>query len=124
MRPQPPPFFPICPPAQAGTERLGLMVETASELVIEIGLGSSPIAERMVTDLLAGLRFAVPDLARERARGRVATHVMLDGLADKLEAAANQRAARPRHDSEHPPLPTETQLRVVIARMRLLARNT
>ncbi len=123
MRPQPPPFSPVCPPPQACSERLGLMVETAGELAIEIGLGDSPIVDRMVADLLAALRFAVPDLARERARGRTITHIMFDDVADKLEAATNHRGSWPRHEGDRAPLPNETQLRALIARMRLLARN-
>ena len=123
MRPQPPPFSPVSPPSYACTERLGLMVQAADELAIEIGLGGCSGTDRMVVDLLAGLRPAVPDLARERARGRSMTHVMLGDLADKLQAAADHRGIWPRHAGDRPPLPNETQLRALIARMRLLACN-
>ena len=127
MRPLPPPFSPISPPSQACTERLGRIVDTAGELAIDLGLGGSVLADRMAAELLAELRPAVPDLARERARGRATTRIMLDTLADKLEVAADHRAARACRDVDPPaPLPApwnESQLRALIARMRLLARN-
>jgi hypothetical protein len=123
MRPQPPPFSPISPPSLACTERLGRLVDAASELAIEIGLGGSLVADRMVAELLAELRPAVPDLARERARGRATTRVMLDNLADKLEAAADHRVALPRFPGDCPAPLNLAQLRALIARMRLLAYN-
>ena len=109
MLPQPPPRL----LSLACTERLGLMVQTADELAIELGLGGSRVAEYMVAELLGGLRFLVSELAHERAQGRTTSRLMLESLADKLETAAARRG----------PVPNETQLRALIARMRLLSRN-
>lgn len=123
MLPQPPSFSPVSPSPHACTERLALMVKAAGELAIEIGLGASAVVDRMVVELLGEVRAAVPDLARERASGRATTRTMLDSLADKLEAAADHRGTWPRHQDDRPPLPNETQLRALIARMRMLTRN-
>lgn len=122
MRPQPPTSFLVNLPPQASTERLGLMAKAAGEVAIDIGLGGSPVADRMVGEMLARLRDMVPDLARERTRGQVVTRSMLDCLANELEAAANHRATGQRREGD-PPLPKETQVRALIARMRLLANN-
>ncbi len=126
MRPQQPPSSPgqpASPVSQACTVQLGLMVEAADELAFEIGLGASPGADRIAAELLAGLRPVVPELARERACGRAMTHLMLDDVADKLESVADRRGYWPRHTGDRPPLPNETQLRALIARLRIVARN-
>ena len=123
MLPQPPSFSPASPPPRACTERLGLMVKIGGELAIEIGLGASAVVDRMVVEMLGELSAAVPDRARERAGGRATSRIMLDSLADKLEAAADHRGTWPRAEDDRPPLPNETQLRALIARMRILTRN-
>ena len=126
MRPQQPPSSPERPAAavlQAGSERMGLMVKATAELAIEIGLGGSPAGDRIAVWLLGELRASVPERTRERGCGRAMTRLLLDGMADKLEAAADRRGLWPRGAGDGLPLRNETQLRALIARLRLVARN-
>jgi hypothetical protein len=99
------------------------MAKAVDELAIEIGLGGSPVADGIAAELLTALRPAVPDLARERAGGRAVARRMLDSMADKLETAADRRGYWPRLAGDRPRLPNESQIRALIARLRLVARN-
>ncbi len=126
MRPQQPPSCPERPSTaalQAGTERMALMLKATTELAIEIGLGGSPAADRIAAELLARLRATVPERAREQGCGRAMTRLMLYGMADQLAAAADRRGVWPEPAGGSLPLRNETQLRAVIARLRLVARN-
>ena len=126
MRPQQPPFSPARLDGQASatcTERLDQMVRAADELAIEIGMGLSPVADDLAAELLAELRLVVPDLARERAHGRVLSLGILEGIAEKLEVAANRHGYWPLRAGDRSAPANETQLRALVARLRLVARN-
>jgi hypothetical protein len=99
------------------------MAKAADDLVIEIGLGRPAASEAIANGLLAELRPTVPDLARERASGRALAGLMLDDMADRLEAAADGGDYWPRHAGNRPPLPHESLVRALVARLRMLARN-
>jgi hypothetical protein len=93
------------------------------DLVAELDLGGFAAAERIATGLLAGLRPTVAALARERASGRALIRTQLEDLADLLEATANRHGYWPLPQVNRSPLPTEVQVRALIARLRLVARN-
>jgi hypothetical protein len=99
------------------------MVKATADLAIEIGLGASPVVDRMAAGLLVELRATLPDFAGERACGRTMLCLMLDGMADQLEAAADCRGLWPRHAGDGLPQRSAAQVRALIARLRLVARN-
>jgi hypothetical protein len=126
MQPQQPPSFPARPAgrvSQACSERLGLMMKAADEVAIEVDLGGSAAAERIAAGLLAELRSTVPDVARECARGQTLIRSALADMAEQMEAAAARRGYWPLYGVGRSPLPHETHLRALIARLRLVARN-
>lgn len=126
MRPQQPPSFPARPAGrtpQGCAERLGLMARAADEVATEVDLGGTAAAERIAAGLMAALRVMVPDVARERARDQTVIRSALADMADQMEAAADRRGYWPLYGVGRAPLPHETQLRALIARLRLLARN-
>jgi len=126
MRPQQPPSFPARPAGrtpQGCAERLGLMVKAADEVATEVDLGGTAAAGRIAAGLLAALRVMVPDVARERVRDQTLIRSVLAGMADQMEAAADRRGYWPLYGDGRTPLPHETQLRALIARLRLLAGN-
>ena len=127
MHPQQPPSplitWPVCPASLSCTERLAAMVKTADEIAIGISLGGRPATASGIAELLAALRLVVPALARERNGGQTMARCMLEGVADKLQATADRRGFWPRHAGNRPPESHEMQLRALIARLRVVARN-
>ena len=126
MHPQQPPSFPARPAgraSQACAQRLGLMVKAADEVAVEVDLGGCAAAARLAAGLLGALRLTLPDVARERAGGHTLVRSALAGMADQMEAAADRRGYWPLYGIGRSPLPHETQLRALIARLRLVAQN-
>jgi len=126
MRPQIPPSSPARPGASApqiGAECLRILVRAADELVIETDLGGSAAAERIAAGLLGELPAIVAVLARERACGQRLLRSALEDIACQFEAAADRRGYWPLYDTGPVPPPYETQLRALIARLRLMAAN-
>lgn len=126
MHPQQPPSPPARPSGRAlqvCTERLGLMTTATEEVAAEVDLGGSAAAARLAAGVLGALRCAIPDVAHERARGETMVRSALAGMADRIEAAADRRGYWPLYSIGREPLPHETQLRALIARLRLVARN-
>jgi hypothetical protein len=99
------------------------MVAAADEVATEVDLGGAVAAERIAAGLMAALRVMVPDVARERVRGQTLIRCALTDMADQMEAAADRRGYWPLYGVGRTPLPHETQLRALIARLRLLAGN-
>ena len=123
MRPQQPPTSSSGPAGKADTERLAAMAKAADELFVELGLGGSPEVDQLTAGLLAELRAAVPELARARCGTRVLALTMLEDMAERLQAAADSGGFWPRHAGQRDPRPEESQVRALIARLRMLARN-
>jgi hypothetical protein len=121
-----PPSLPAGPAVrtpQVCAERLGLMVKAADEAATEVDLGGFAAAARIAAGLLATLRFMVPEVARERARGETLVRCALTDMAEQMEAAADRRGYWPLYGDGRTPMPHETQLRALIARLRLLVGN-
>jgi hypothetical protein len=123
MQPPSSPVRSAGPASRVSAEHLASMLRMADELTMEIDLGGSVAADRMAAGLLAALRAAVPELARERARGQALLRCAIDDVACQLEAAADRRGYWPLHGLGRSPLPHETQLRALVARLRLVAGN-
>lgn len=126
MRPQLPPFQSDRPTDLASvvcTERLGLLLQATDELAEEIDLGGSTSVEQIAASLLAELRPVLPDVARERAAGQTRFSIALDEMAELLEMAADRGGYWPFRAGDRPPLPCETQVRALVARLRMVARN-
>ena len=100
-----------------------MMARAADELVIETDLGGFATAERIAAGLLGALPAAVAVLARERACGQRMLRSALEDMASQFELAADRRGYWPLYSADRPPLPYETQLRALIARLRLVAGN-
>ena len=126
MHPQQPPSYPARSAGRASqicAERLGLMVKAADEVAVEVDLGGSAAAARLAAGLLGALRLTLPDVAREHAGGQTLVRSALADMADQIEAAADRRGYWPLYGVGRSPLPHETQLRALIARLRLVAHN-
>jgi hypothetical protein len=99
------------------------MVKSVDELVVELDLGGSAAADRIAAGLLAGLRYTVPDMVRERMSGQTLVRSTLVDMADQLASAADRRGYWPLYGANRSPLPYETQLRALVARLRMVAYN-
>ena len=110
-QPPPPPAWLGEPPSQACTQRLEQMESAADELIAELDLDDFTAAERTASGLLAELSLAVADLARERASGKALIRAQLEDLAELIEVAATGHGG------------SLLQVRALIARLRLVARN-
>ena len=101
QRPSPPPSVESARPASAVcTQRLGLMEQVVDRLVVEIDLEDFAGAERVARHLQDELHPTVVDLSREGSCGQLLVRSALEGLAGKLENAANRQGiARSRHST-------------------------
>jgi hypothetical protein len=101
--------------------RLGAMSKAADALVLGLHDGGSAATDRLARILLEELRALVPELARERPCGGTVIRVTLAGFADHIARAAD--AASGWRSPARRPIASETLVRALIARLRLVARN-
>ena len=123
MNPEQPPQH--CSRKRVATcpESVGFVLATADELVAEIEIGGHPFAQRIAEGLQRELRTIVTVLARQDACVQALVRAALEDVAQRLEAAATQVHPEPGPAPEVAPLPLETQVRALIARLRVVSRT-